>query len=406
MHAMLRILTFLVIGFAVSVRAELVFEQTQIELHPAIGDDTAVAHFKYENKGDKPIAIKSVNSSCGCTAASAKPTANPGEKGEVTATFKIGDRIGLQQKAIMVVTDDPAHPSTTLTLKVDIPKVLDLQPTFVFWQSGEAVKPKTIIAKAGKDVTLKNLEVASSSPDFTTKVEPGTAPGQFQINVEPRQTTQAATATLTIKPVLEKGPAKVFYASARVTPPAQAAAPKPGVNLPISADGAAKPMPVANPPASKPKIDACALLKSAEIQSIQGEALKEAKGSGNVYAGVAVSQCYFMLPTSSNSISLSVMQKGDGTDAANPRQRWQEMFHREKTKEAEREEHEEGEKKSEPAKVAELADEAFWMGTRVGGELYVLKGENYFRISIGGAGDAATKLNKTKALAEIVLKRL
>src|SRR3984893_16038750 len=100
MQARTRLLLIaILVSVVTSARAELVWEQTQLELHPAVGEDTAIGHFKYQNKGDKPIAIKSVTTSCGCTAASAKQSAGPGEKGEVTATFKIGDRTGLQQKA-------------------------------------------------------------------------------------------------------------------------------------------------------------------------------------------------------------------------------------------------------------------------------------------------------------------
>src|ERR1700716_2937674 len=128
MNAKLKVLLVLIIGSVAStVHSELVWEQTQLELHPAVGDDTAIGHFKYQNKGDKPIAIKSVTTSCGCTAASAKQSAGPGEKGEVTATFKIGDRTGEQHKTINVVTDDPAHPTQALMLKVTIPTVLELQ---------------------------------------------------------------------------------------------------------------------------------------------------------------------------------------------------------------------------------------------------------------------------------------
>src|SRR3982074_972294 len=64
-------------------------------------------------------------------------------------------------------------------------------------------------------------------------------------------------------------------------------------------------------PANQPKIDACALLNSKEIQSIQGETLKEAKTSGRSEGGFAISQCFFTLPTSTNSISLLVAQRGD-----------------------------------------------------------------------------------------------
>src|ERR1700704_3378158 len=142
MHARVKVLVVAIVaGLASPAHSELAWEQTQLELRPAVGDDTAVGHFKYQNKGDKPVAIKSVTTSCGCTAASAKQSADPGEKGEVTATFKIGARVGAQLKSINVVTDDLAHPTTVLTLKVAIPTLLELQPTFVYWQSGEEPKP-------------------------------------------------------------------------------------------------------------------------------------------------------------------------------------------------------------------------------------------------------------------------
>ena len=393
---------------ATVAQAELVWEQAQLELHPAVGDETAIGHFKYQNKGDKPIAIKNVSTSRGCTAASTNKNAvAPGEKGEITATFQIGSRTGVQQKMITVATDDPAHPSTTLNLKVEIPPVLDFQPAFVYWQPGEATKPKTIVARAGKDVTIKNLDVTSSSPDFSTKIESGSSENEFRINVEPRQTTQAATATLTIKPNLPNAKSKIFYATARVMPPSPAGTPQPAnAAAPAPADPPGKIVATANASStlSKGKIDACALLKSKEIKSVQGEPLKETKPSGNTTGIFAVSQCYFTLPTSSNSIGLAVMQRGDGPDARDPKQFWKETFRGDKDKDKAHEG--EKEKAAPPQKIDGLGDEAFWTGNRVGGQLYVLKGNSFILISVGGAGDQAAKIDKSKKLARMVLQRL
>ena len=145
---------FLVAGAVVSslcfatARAELAWEKKELDLHPAIGDATAVAVFKYVNKGDKSIHFNSVRTSCGCTvAALQKNDVAPGEKGEITATLKIGDRSGLQTKTVTVDTDDAKEPTTILTLKANITQLLDVQPAFVFWKVGEAAKPKTILAK-------------------------------------------------------------------------------------------------------------------------------------------------------------------------------------------------------------------------------------------------------------------
>ena len=209
------------IFLCVAARAELKWEQNVIDLHPAVGDKTAVAHFKYQNSGTTPVHFKSVKASCGCTTTqSQKEIVNPGEKGEITATFNIGDRTGTQMKTITVETDDAKAPQTVLKFTATIAQILDLQPTFVFWQAGEAAQPKTIIAKVAKGVTVKKVDVVSSSGDFTAKVDPGPTAGEFKIEIQPKETTKPLNATLTIKP--DVTPAKVYYASARVLPPGTA----------------------------------------------------------------------------------------------------------------------------------------------------------------------------------------
>jgi len=176
--------------------------------------------------------------------------------------------------------------------------------------------------------------------------------------------------------------------------------------------------------AVKPKVDACALLNSKEIEAVQGEALKETKLSGQAGGGLQISQCFFTLPTFSNSISLLVAQKGDGADAKDPKDFWRETFQKGVTEEKDRERERERDKKDRdkdkkaagrgeeeeestpPQKVSGVGDDAFWVGSRVGGAIYVLKGNAYIRISVGGSGDQASKINKSKTLARKAIARL
>jgi hypothetical protein len=177
--------------------------------------------------------------------------------------------------------------------------------------------------------------------------------------------------------------------------------------------------------AVKPKIDACATLNSKEIEAVQGEPVKETKLSGQAGGGMQISQCFFTLPTFSNSISLLVAQKGDGADAKDPKEFWRETFQKGAAEEKEREREREREKKDRdkdkkargrgeeeeeegtpPQKVSGVGDDAYWTGSRVGGALYVLKGNAYLRISIGGAGDQTSRINKSKTLAQKAIARL
>jgi hypothetical protein len=157
-----------------------------------------------------------------------------------------------------------------------------------------------------------------------------------------------------------------------------------------------------SPSAATPVADnfACTLLTKEETQAVQGEPFKNTKPTQHSVGGMNVVQCYFELPTPVNSIVLTVTRKAEGE--ADPSQSWRAIFHREESapKKAEKEE------QKEPLKVEGVGDEAFWTGNRVGGALYVLKGNCYIRISLGGAGDQALKIENSKKLALAVLKRL
>lgn len=203
-----------------SAHAELKWEQTSVDLRPGFNDKQAVAHFKYENVGNTPVHFKSVHASCGCTTAQTQnEQVGPGQKGEITATFNIGGRTGTQVKTVTVQTDDPERSTIVLTLKAVITPLLEFQPALVYWQNGEEPKPKIITAKANKDAAIKKLEVALSTPDFTAKVDAGSAPNEFRISVQPRDTTKAVYATLTIKPDSPANTGNMFAAAARVMPP-------------------------------------------------------------------------------------------------------------------------------------------------------------------------------------------
>lgn len=206
------------LAFGVSAHAELTWEKTELELRPTAGDATAVGNFKYQNNGDKTVHLASVHTSCGCTTAGVKKNdVAPGEKGEITATFNIGGRTGVQTKTVTVATDDPKQPTTLLTLTAVIAQPLELQPALVFWDLNEAPTAKTVTAKASPESGTKNLEVGSPNPEFQTKVEPGKGPGEFRILVTPRSTAAVTSGTLTVKAVgAAGGPGKTSFVTVRV----------------------------------------------------------------------------------------------------------------------------------------------------------------------------------------------
>lgn len=169
--------------------------------------------------------------------------------------------------------------------------------------------------------------------------------------------------------------------------------------------GCSKPATVPSQTTSSAKvIDACLLLTSQEIEAIQGAPLKDTKPSANSQGGLTVSQCYFLLPIAADSIVLTVTQNAEGSNSHGPKQSWERIFEGDNEAESAREEKES--KSPPPEKIAGLGDEAFWAPRRFGGTIYALKGNVYITMSVGGSGEQAAKLQKSKALAEMVLKRL
>ena len=132
--------------------------------------------------------------------------------------------------------------------------------------------------------------------------------------------------------------------------------------------------------------------------------MQNTKPSTNSHGGLTISQCYFLLPTAAESIVVTVTQRANDENWRDPKQSWDEIFHGDKEKTNAREEEER--EPAAPQEITGLGDEAFWVSRRFGGKLYVLKGNTYISIGVGSPGDQEVKIQKSKALAEIVLKCL
>jgi len=166
--------------------------------------------------------------------------------------------------------------------------------------------------------------------------------------------------------------------------------------------------PTAMPAKAPGSADTCTLLTSDDIKAVQGEALKTAKPSQQAGHEFVIDICYYELPTPSNSVSLSLAQSNPNKKDS-VREFWENTFgdgehgRKEKEREGEEGELEEG---APPRKIAGLGQEAFWFSSPIGGVLYVLKGDHYIRISVGGKGTSEAKLNKSKVLAKKAIAKL
>ncbi|MEO6246026.1 MAG: DUF1573 domain-containing protein, partial [Opitutaceae bacterium] len=100
-----------------ALRGELRWSETIIERPARAGDEVIEAVFRFWNTGTRPATLGPVESSCGCTTATAaKDTYAPGETGEVRVRFDLRQRTGRQEKTLLVRTVEEPTVTVTLTL--------------------------------------------------------------------------------------------------------------------------------------------------------------------------------------------------------------------------------------------------------------------------------------------------
>ena len=174
------------------------------------------------------------------------------------------------------------------------------------------------------------------------------------------------------------------------------------------------PVPRASQEPNQGQTEVCGLLTKGEIEAIQGSPIKETKSSARSDAAFRVSQCFYTATEFSKSVSVAVMQRDPGRPTTtSPKDFWKEGFGRysgnEKERDKDKEETERKEEKEEsvpPKKIEGIGEEAFWASNRFGGVLYILKGDAFISISLGGSENEETKIKKSKALAQKALQRL
>ena len=143
--------------------------------------------------------------------------------------------------------------------------------------------------------------------------------------------------------------------------------------------------------------DPCRLLTRGDIQAVQGDAVQDTKPSTPPFGGLVLSQCLFRTANPSKSVSVAIASAG----STSPRAFWQKQFHSGQPESGEKEE--EG---TQPRAIQGVGEQAYWVGSPMVGALYVLKGDTFLRISVGGVREEPARIEKSKALARLALKRL
>lgn len=97
---------------------QAMFTETVKDLGEVYIGEVVDYDFEVTNTGKSDLYLRRAYGSCGCTVA--KVSTEPikkGKKGKVSVRFDAKSMFGPQTKSITVITNDPAHPVTVLTIK-------------------------------------------------------------------------------------------------------------------------------------------------------------------------------------------------------------------------------------------------------------------------------------------------
>ena len=198
---------FILLLFSTSgvARADLQWSQKELNLAAEPGVTKIDGAFIFQNDGDHKVTITSVKPSCGCTTAElSQESYGPGQAGTIKVSFTVGDRVGSQVKKVVVRTDDPDQPVTTLTLRVDLMPRFELTPKLLMWKADEPREPKTVTLTVHGERPQSVEEASLLAPDADAAPESEATPASG-LGVELKEVEAGRAYEVTVTPPSDAG---------------------------------------------------------------------------------------------------------------------------------------------------------------------------------------------------------
>ena len=131
--------------------------------------------FAIVNEGDETLEIKAVRPTCGCTVADFDREIAAGKTGYIKSKLDTRDFSGPISKSILVMTNDPQDPTTTLVIKTDVHPYVQVLPRALVRFNAVRHEPMeqriTVVADA-EEKDFRVTGVKSSAPFLLASVRP------------------------------------------------------------------------------------------------------------------------------------------------------------------------------------------------------------------------------------------
>lgn len=202
MKAITLLLLISLLSFASA--AGLKFDELLKTLEVDPTETIVTSDFKFTNTTDKPVKIAKYDAACSCMSLKVKGGKlqyAPGETGVIRAVFDMGNFSGQVDKILQVwLDDDPeSKPSVTLTVRVNIPVLVQIEPKTILWEIGAPAEPQTVKITMNYEQPIKVLSAELSSAAFTSTLKTIEEGKSYELEIVPASTERPALGIVRIE---------------------------------------------------------------------------------------------------------------------------------------------------------------------------------------------------------------
>jgi hypothetical protein len=182
----------------------LTFEEPTQEIHAGTDAKTVTADFKFKNESSEEVVIDHYDAACTCISAgvqNGKMVYQAGESGVIRAAFDMSHFSGTTDKSLMVwLKGDPKDkPSITLTARVVIPVLVEVEPKTLIWESGSPAEPKTVTITMKHSEPIRVTSISGADQRFVQVLRTVEEGKKYEVVVTPAQTSGVGMGVIGIE---------------------------------------------------------------------------------------------------------------------------------------------------------------------------------------------------------------
>lgn len=201
----MRVLLLFFLGLTLQGMAgELSFEKVLEEVEVPLDGRRVTADFKFENKSGEDVSIAKYNATCSCMTVQVKGgklSYGPGESGVIRGVFDMANFTGTVDKSVQIwLNGDPeGAPSVTLTARIHIPVLVDVEPKTLRWNLGDKAKSQTIAVTMKHDEPIRVTSVNCANPNFKVELKTIEEGKRYELEVTPTNTDEQRIGLISIE---------------------------------------------------------------------------------------------------------------------------------------------------------------------------------------------------------------